>query len=204
MSYKQNSLDIPQAMPINLNTPSINATFMLDSEHRVLSFFHSWMQEIINYNAMNGLLSAVNGDHMPFEIGYKDDYSCILNIVHYKTNATGDNIEEGYEYRFEDVYPTEIGGQTLSWAASDSFATMTVNFTASKYSFTAAQPGQLLSSNSRGNGYLDFFNSVGFRGQTTQQRNLPRSVQDAINTFTTVRNDFRTLRNTFNSFRNLF
>lgn len=202
-TYRANVIDLPQQMPMNLSVPSINATFMLDSEQRVMSFFHSWFQEIINYDSSNSLLSSINGDHMPYEIGYKEDYSCVMEIVHYKTNSTGE-FGEAYTYRFNGVYPTEVGGKILSWSPNDSIATMTINFTASSYSFTASDPGSVSANLSRGNGYLDFLNSVGFRGQTMQQRNLPRSVQDAINTFTTVRNDFRTIRNTFNSFRNLF
>lgn len=199
-SNRANTIDIAQAMPINLSTPSINTTFMLDSEHRVISFFHSWMQEIINYDTSQGYLTQINGNHMPYEIGYKEDYSCTLFINHYKTDSTG-KIEEMYEYIFFDAFPTEVGSKNLSWTPSDSIATITVNFTASGFHFTASDPGEVLSGLTRGNGYLDFLNSVGYRGQTMQQTNLPRSIQDAINTFTTVRNDFRTSRNTL---RNIF
>lgn len=202
-SYRANTIDLSQNIPINLSAPSINSTFMLDSEQRVMSFFHSWMQEIINYDASNSLLSSINGNHMPYEIGYKEDYACVMEVAHYKTNSTGE-YGQAYQYRFDGVYPTEVGSKVLSWSPSDSIATLTVNFTASSFSFTASDPGSVSSTLSRGNGYLDFLNSVGFRGQTMQQSLLPRNVQDAINTFTTVRNDFNTLRNTFNSFTSNF
>lgn len=202
-SYRANSIDLAQNMPINLTTPSINTTFMLDSDHRVISFFHSWMQEIINYNIGGGLLSAINGDHLPYEIGYKSDYACTLIINHFKTDSVGE-LSEAYEYTFLNAYPTEVGGKALSWAPSDSISTMSVNFTASSFNFSASDPGTLSSPRSNGSGYLDALLSVGYNGQTVQQSNVPRSVQDAINTFTTVRNDFRTLRNTFRSIRNIF
>jgi hypothetical protein len=202
-SYRANVIDLPQSMPTNLSTPSINATFMLDSDHRVVSFFHSWFQEIINYDSRNSLLSSINGDHMPYEIGYKDDYQCTMEIIHHRTDSTGET-GEAYVYEFNGVYPTEVGSKVFSWAPSDSIATMTVNFTASSYSFTASDPGSVSATLSRGQGYLDILNSVGFKGQTIRQSNLPRSIQDAINTFTTVRNDFRTIKNTFRSFRNNF
>lgn len=202
-SYKENSIDLSQSMPINLNAPSINATFMLDSDHRVISFFHSWMQEIINYNASNGLLSSVNSDHYPYEIGYKSDYACQIDITHFKTDSNGD-LNEGYKYTFLNAFPTEIGGKNLSWSPNDSISTVSINFSASSFYFSGSTEGTPISPVSNGNGYLDFLSSVGFRGQTMQQTNLPISVQDAINTFTTVRNDFRTIRNTFNNFRNTF
>jgi hypothetical protein len=203
-SYRANAIDIAQSIPTNLSSPQINATFMLDSDHRVISFFHSWMQEIINYDISQGYSSQINGDHMPYEIGYKQDYSCNLFIKHYKTDSTG-NVEEGYEYTFFDAFPTELGGKTLSWSPSDSIATVTVNFSASAYKFDASDPGTITSTSARGNGgYVDFLNSVGYKGQTVQQSIVPRSVQDAINTFTTVRNDFRTLKNTFTTLRNIF
>jgi len=203
-SYRANSIDIAQSIPTNLSTPQINTTFMLDSEHRVISFFHSWMQEIINYDISFGNLTQIRDDHMTYEIGYKSDYTCDLLITHFKTDTTNENIEKAYEYVFYDVFPTEIGGKTLSWSPSDSIATVSVNFSASAFSFSASDPGTVISNLSRGNGYVDFLNSVGYRGQTVQQTNLPTSVQDAINTFTTVRNDFRTLKNTFTTLRNIF
>lgn len=195
-SYRANVVDIPQMIPINLSTPSINTTFMLDSDQRVLSFFHSWFQEIVHYDIGKGYLSQINGDQLPYELGYKSDYTCTMFINHYKTNSNGD-FGQYYEYRFFDVFPTEIGNKSLSWAPSDAPATMTVNFTASGFSFTASDPGSPTTSLSRGNGYLDFINSVGFRGQTVQQSDLPRSIQDAINTFTRVRSTFKTLQNIF-------
>lgn len=195
-SYIPNTIGLPQAMPLNLSGIGINATFMLDSEHRVISFFHSWMQEIVNYDITGGTLSQINGDHLPFEIGYKDDYVCNLQIEHFKTNTDG-KLENPYVYYFENVFPTEVGSKNLSWSPNDSIQTLSINFSASSMSYTASDPGNVISDLSRGNGTLDFLNSIGFRGQTIQQRNLPQSIQDAINTFTTVRNDFRTIRDTF-------
>jgi hypothetical protein len=162
------------------------------------------MQEIINYDSIsNGYLSQIGGDHLPYEIGYKNDYVCSLQIEHFKTNTDG-KLENPYIYYFDNVFPTEIGGKTLAWSPNDSVQTLSINFSASSMTFSASDPGNVVSDLSRGNGTLDFLNSVGFRGQTTQQRNLPTSIQDAINTFTTVRNDFRSLQNSFNAFRNIF
>ena len=184
-SYQANSIGIAQTMPTSLSTPTINATFMLDSDHKIISFFHSWMQEIINYSRQNGLLSSLNGDHMPYEIGYKDDYTCIMEIDHYKTNGRGTIDDEVYKYTFEGVYPTEVGGKVLSWAPDDAVSTVTVNFTASSFRFTSTRAGNINSNLSRGNGVIDPLLSVGYRGQTVQQRDLPINVQDAINAFTT-------------------
>ena len=202
-SYRTNSIDIAQSIPLNLTTPQINATFMLDSEHRVISFFHSWMQEIINYDNSLGRNAVLPGDHMPYEIGYKSDYACNLVIKHYKTDSTG-LVEEGYEYMYYNAFPTEVSGKNLSWALNDSIATITVSFTASGYKFDASQPGVISAASSRGKSPIEFINSVGYRGQTVQQSLLPTSIQDAINTFTTVTNDFRSLNSTFKTLRNIF
>ena len=211
-AHQSNSIGIAQNMPINLSTPSINATFMLDSEHRVISFFHSWMQEIINYDTIGGRLSTVNGDHMPFEIGYKDDYACVMEIDHYKTNAQGIADADGrlasnteiYHYTLEGVYPTEVSGRSLSWIPDDNVATLGVNFTASKFSFSGSTAGTPNSDLSRGAGVLEVLKSVGYTGQTVQQKNLPTSIQDIINTYTTVRNDFGAIKNTFAALKNIF
>jgi hypothetical protein len=203
-TYVPNTIGITESMPLNLTSISINTGFMLDSEHRVISFFHSWMQEIINYNSVNnGYLSQISGDHLPYEIGYKEDYVCDMEISHFKTDTDG-KLENPYIYYFKNVFPTEVGGKTFSWLPNDSIQMVSINFSASAMSFSGSNPGTIVSDLSRGNGTLEFLNSVGFRGQTTQQRDLPTSIQDAINAFTTVRNDFRSIRNTFNTFRDIF
>jgi hypothetical protein len=201
--YKANVIDIAQAMPINLTTPSINANFMLDSDHKVIAFFHSWIQEIINYDVSQGNLTLLNGEQLPYEIGYKSDYACDITVKHYRTDATN-AIEELYEYKFYNAFPTEIGGKIFSWTPNGPIATSTINFSAASFSFTGSDPGNTISNYARGNGHLEFLNSVGFYGQTVQQRNLPRTVQDAINTFTKVKTDFKQFRSSLESLRNIF
>lgn len=202
-SYRANSIDIAQSIPLSLTTPQINATFMLDSDHRVISFFHSWMQEIINYDNSLGRMAVLPGDHMPYEIGYKSDYACNLYINHFKTDSTG-NVEDGYKYTYYNAFPTEVSGKTLSWGLNDSIATVSISFTASGYKFDASQPGIISVASSRGLSPIEFINSVGYRGQTVQQSLLPTGIQDAINTFTSVTNDFRSLNSTFRTLRNIF
>ena len=202
-SYRANSIDIVQSIPLSLTTPQVNATFMLDSDHRVISFFHSWMQEIINYDNSLGRMAVLPGDHMPYEIGYKSDYACNLYINHFKTDSAG-NVEEAYVYTYYNAFPTEVSGKTLSWALNDSISTITVSFTASGYKFDASQPGLISAASSRGQSPIEFINSVGYRGQTVQQSLLPTSIQDAINTFTKVTNDFGSLNSTFKTLRNIF
>ena len=150
-SYTPNTIGIPESMPLNFSTVGISCTFMLDSEHRVISFFHSWMQEIINYNNINtGSFSQINGNQLPFEIGYKDDYVCNMEINHFKTNSDG-TIDNAYKYSFVNVFPTEVGGANLSWAPNDSIQILSVNFNASGFTFTASEPGTVSSDLSRGN-----------------------------------------------------
>ncbi len=201
--YKANVIDIAQSMPMNLSTPSINATFMLDSDHKVIAFFHSWMQEIINYDTSRGSFSMINGGQLPYEIGYKSDYACNITIRHFRSDSSG-SIDELYEYKFLNAFPTEIGSKTFSWTPNGPVGAVAVNFSAAAFSFTASDPGTVISNGSRGNGYIDFLNSVGFRGQVMEQRNLPRTVQDAINTYTRVESDFKQFRNSLRSLRNIF
>jgi len=53
--------------PTSMNPEPVQAIFMLDSNHQVLTFFHSWMQRVVNYSTSGGNYSEVNGS-LPFEI----------------------------------------------------------------------------------------------------------------------------------------
>ena len=62
-------------MPMNFYPEPVQAIFMLDSDHQVLSFFHSWAQNIVTFSTAAGNFSEVDG-RLPFEVGYKEEYAC--------------------------------------------------------------------------------------------------------------------------------
>ena len=184
MDYKQQGFGLPQSMPMNLSPGALTSVFMLDSNHSILSFFHEWMQKVINYDVSGGILSQVN-NRLPYEIGYKDDYVTNMVVKHYSST----NVNQYYEYIFYDVFPTQIDGVTLSWSDNDSYASVPVNFSYSGMNFKGAVRGTPTERFARGTGLLSHFNSLDF-AQNIIQNSLPKSVQQAIDLYSRVNNAF--------------
>jgi hypothetical protein len=179
--YYPNGFGVRETITTSMQKDPFNAVFMLDSDHRVIRFFHQWMQTIINYNYSDGPFSQVD-DMLPYEIAYRKDISCNITVKHFSTDDPG----RYYEYTLYDAFPTQVSGVELSWADNDSFATATVNFTYSHMSTSSMISGSPTTRFSRGTGFLDFINRIGTSGQLISQRSAPNSIQDAVNLFTRV------------------
>lgn len=181
--YKPNGFGLSRSIPIGINQSPVNAVFMLDSRHQVLSFFHRWAQQVVNYDSSGGILSSVN-NQTPYEVGYANEISANMIIRHY----SADNPFTYYEYRLNKVYPTQISDLNVSWEDNDSYSIATVNFTYSGFSYTGSQQGTPVERNSRGVGFVDTLNSVGASYQAITAENFPISVQDALDRFTSFGN----------------
>lgn len=194
-SHKQNTMDIPHAMPVSINSEPLTCVFMLDSEHRVLSFFHSWMQKIVNYSTQGGLFASID-DQLPYELGYKDEYSCRM-VIKYYTTSSSENSVRYYEVVLDGVYPTTVQSLDLGWENNDSVAMLPVAFSYDRIQYSSEIRGIPSERNTRGNGLIKLLASIGEVGQLINQQLVPQNIQDAVNKYTRVKNSFNQLRNLF-------
>jgi hypothetical protein len=185
-------IGLPQSFPISYNTDPLNCIFILDSNHQILSFFHLWMQNIINFDTSRGLFAANAKDpeHFPHEINYRDDYEMTMQINYYGTSGTL------YTVTLEGIYPSQIGSLNLSWDANDQIATLPVNFSYNEIKFEATRAGEIQSDISRG--YLGLQRSLVAGGR----------IQQAVDSFTSISNNVFTalgsIRNTINTIKSIF
>lgn len=184
----------PVRHPIGMSSQDVNAIFMLDSNHAVLSFFHSWMQDVYNYQASNlGAANQYYPNQAVYEIGYMSDYACNISIKYYSTHDT----KGYYECFLEGAYPTQVGQVDLAMESNDQVATLPINFAYERISYTANRSGPVQGMLSRSTGLLDYIASIGQIGQTVQSIRKPQSVQDAVNMFTNVAYTWDNIRNMF-------
>ena len=172
-------------MPQTINIEPVQAIFMLDSDHQVLSFFHSWMQNIVNYGTAAGSFAEVDGK-LPFEVGYKDEYSCRVIIRQYSTNYQKSG--QYYEVILDNAFPIAIGDVDLAWESNDSYSVLPVSFQYDRIEVTGEKIGDPNAPFGRGNGLLGLFNAIGQFGQLIGQDLVPKSVQQAVDKYTRVRN----------------
>jgi len=181
-----------KAFPQNITNPGpIVCTFMVDSEHHTLTFFHNWIREVANYSKRNGSFAEYGGK-LPHEVGFKSNYSCDLGIRHYTTDNKAFNV---YETTCVKAFPTQISPIQLSWADNDSFLTIDVSFSIEDIYFSSdkrVSPGN----SSRGSGLLDILGDVAGFADTVRgvlKDGRPTSIQDAINKLNRVGDSFGSL-----------
>jgi hypothetical protein len=189
--YRPNGFGLMQTIPTAISPDQLNCVFILDSQHIMLSFFHRWIQKVVNYDVSGGIFSQVD-DQLPYEFGYKDEYVTRMTIRHYSTDYNG-----FYEYTFEDVFPTQVSGTDLSWEDNDSYSTVTINFAYSSMKVDGTRVGSPTDRFARGTGLVDFINRLGNSGQFINQNSLPTTVQTAIDNFTQIRSSVSILRSLF-------
>lgn len=181
---------LPRVFPKKLQNNPVAAIFMVDSDHHVLRFFHRWMQTIVNYGTKSGgEFSEVDGK-LPYEVGYKKNYGCRLVIRHYSNES---DVEKYYEMIFDRAFPTAIGDLNFAWENNDQYLTLPISFSYDRIEFSGEKTGTSSSRFSRGRSLLDTLGAVaGFADvvEQTFKSGKPRSIQDAINRLTRVRNSF--------------
>jgi hypothetical protein len=143
MQYRPMGVGYSEAIPVSSTLATMNGVFLLDSNHRVLTFFHRWISSVVNVGSAPGRTGL-----RPREIEYKENYTTSLRIQHFSAHDT----RKFYEYRFEGVYPTEVSGSELSWSSEAGPATVTVNFSYNRMIYS---------------GFVDatMESSAGFRGE---------------------------------------
>lgn len=178
----------PKQFPTTMVNAPFSAIFMVDSDHEVLKYFHTWMQSVLNYNAEDSFKETE--EKLPFEVGYKDEYSRTLEVRHYSTES---RIKKYYEVMFYKAFPIAIGDLELSWENNDSYLTLAVTFAYDRISYSAEKSGVPSSRFSRGRNLLATLGAIaGFSSvvQQTFKAGTPTSIQDAINRLTRVRSSY--------------
>lgn len=126
--YRPNNNDMARSMPRVIGHTDLECVFMVDDQHKIVEFFHTWMRVIANYT------DDPFGSQLPYELGYKSDYATSMVIRMYSKSPVNNQVGNTYyECRLMDVYPIQVGAITLEWAMNDSYVTLPISFSYSKY-----------------------------------------------------------------------
>lgn len=199
-----NVAQLPTSFPLRMQSQPITATFMLDSNHNVLTFFHNWLQRVMNFSTRTGTFGGIDAEgddvgQLPYELGYKDEYACRMTIRHYSVESLGKGSEaQYYETVLDNIFPYAIGDITMDWSSNDQFATIPVTFAYDQIYYSGDRVGN--PSVRKSGGLLetlsDLANFIDVTKQTIGQGKIT-SVQDAINRLQRVRNSYDNLSGFF-------
>jgi hypothetical protein len=171
---------LTRSIPTSVTNPGpITCKFYCDSDHNTVRFFHRWMREVMNFSSQGGYHSEFGGK-LKGEAGFKDNYACDLEILHYSTQS-----DPGVYYAANllRAFPTKVSPVALSWASTEP-ATITVDFSFDDYHFSDDKAGNTGARSTRGAGLLDLLGDIAGFADTvrgTIKAGRPRSIQDAVN-----------------------
>lgn len=199
-----NVAQLPTSFPLRMTPQPISASFLLDSNHNVLSFFHNWLQRVMNFSTKGGTFGGIDADNddvgqLPYELGYKDQYACRMTIRHYSTESLGRGGEaKYYETVLDNIYPFNVGDMQLAWDSNDQFATLPVQFAYDQIHYSGDRTG--VPAQRKKGGLLetlsDLASFIDVTKQTISQGKIT-SVQDAINRLQRVRSSYDNLSDFF-------
>ena len=151
----------------------LSLTFIGDGEGKVRYFFSNWMNSIVKYRKP---ASSSNPKHEMFEIGYKRDYTCTIDIV-----VVDRYNKKIFHIKVHEAWPIALGDQSLNWNDNDSLMNIPVTFTYYNWTQevididTASLAGDLAPS------ILGKVVKIGTAIQTLATIKKPKSIGDIIN-----------------------
>ena len=113
--------------PFGVMVTDIPLTFFMDQRGLVQSLFRAWTNDIVNYSYANGEHGREGDKHL-FEVGYREDYLCDMDI--YCLDQKQENI---IRYHLYEAFPMQVGDVSAAWSETDSFGTLPVQFTFRTY-----------------------------------------------------------------------
>lgn len=101
---------------------TIPMSFIVDKDLKIRQFFENWMQYIVNYGDFNNY-AAIQGNQLPYEISYKNEYTATIEIKVYPSGLSSDGITNDNSsvkiYRLYNAYPVNMGNVSLNWNGED-------------------------------------------------------------------------------------
>lgn len=114
----------------------INLNFYNDSNSKVLTFYHRWMQYVYNFNSSINP-NTTTGPGQPINtLNYPNEYRGIVEITHF--DDVGDEV---VKYTLQDAYPIAVGDVNVDWNQTDQLVRIPVTFAYTYWSSETLDPG---------------------------------------------------------------
>lgn len=145
----------------------INLNFIGDAKGNILSFFHNWLNTIVNFD-----YSKIQNNF--YRVDFKDNYACKIEILVF--NQQSDVI---LQYELYDAFPYRINQIQMSWADQNTMMNIGTSFHYKTWYSRRIlpQPDSAIG----GLTTVQKLLKLGTIGQTVMALKKPQSVGDAIN-----------------------
>lgn len=106
------------------NFGMVQCTFISDQKTDVHKFFSEWIKLITNYDNSQGIRGATSRGRVPYEIGYKEEYTVDLKIRIYDVSG-----KEVRAISLRQAFPVNLADVSLSWGNTNELTRIPVAFT---------------------------------------------------------------------------
>lgn len=116
-----------------VNVGDFSLQFIVDKKALVVDFFEAWLNRIVNRDSYGGAninettaAGTIPGSQIrtPYEVAYKDTYSCSSVNVFIYDRAQNTVLE----YNIYDVFPTGIQSMNMSWQEENTMMKLNITF----------------------------------------------------------------------------
>lgn len=113
---------------------SMSATFIVDTQSYVFSFFRNWMRGIVNYSTEGkGITSSKVNGAQPFEASFKKDYETTIELYvldNQSSGVTSTSINTPIisKTTILRAFPIELGSAVMGYGNNDSYMRLPVTF----------------------------------------------------------------------------
>lgn len=156
--------------PYNAIFTDIDLEFLGDGRGQILSFFHNWMNNIVNYNSSGGYNTRSTEF---YKVKYKETYVCNIEIIVFDHQSN-----QIIRYKLIDAFPVRLGQISMNWEQS-SFMNIGVSF---KYStWTSTNLFTPTNDEAAGLSNVQKLLKLGTVAQTISSIRKPTGIADMIN-----------------------
>jgi hypothetical protein len=110
-----------------VNVGDFTLQFIVDKSALVVEYFEEWLNFIVNRDSFGGANmnnNNLNRTRKPYEIAYKDTYSCPnVNVFVYDRAQN-----QVMTYSIYDVFPTGIQSMNMSWSEENTLMKLNITF----------------------------------------------------------------------------
>ena len=145
----------------------IGLNFIGDGRGHILSFFHNWLNNIVNF-------TNITNKKELYRVAYKDTYTCEINITVY--DQFSDKI---IEYRLYDAFPFRLNQIQMGWAEQNNMMNIGVEF-----QYTTWSTNSFLINPENSNFALSNIQNLlklGTIAETVSSIRRPQGISDVIN-----------------------
>ena len=153
----------------------VTLSFLVDGGGELYKFFYRWMNGIVASDQyMTGNSVSPNGLE-PFEVEFKDDYKCQLEIATF--DEAGNSVLSS---KMIDAIPIAISDTQLSWGDTDQIMKLQVTFTFFNH-VMISEAGEPITGYKRPLSGIEQIVKAGTAVQLLSSLKKPKSVGDVIN-----------------------